>query len=429
MLVDVGLKKPVEGDKIMVVSLNLAEATLVQDKALPGSSKRFVRLRIDPQILVDRLGGNETFATIIYPEGGVEWIRRSMIRGVYPIPGPIAAEHGEGSLIQMVYDEPMPDPWPAKRRLWPAFSAFLLGMSVEKVRRMLDDRDPQLPLTSRAINAKDVPTDITLAAALAASGALEAKSVALRNVVRPQWYFVLAEDADTVPVRSRLGGKPDLPVGAPWPKGRNGPLSFLGQIDLSQVGGCCGSGLPADGLILFFYDALGQPWGFEPGDASSFVALYSHGDTTRATPPGDLAADARFEEQTLAHAQGLGLPVLDSTDGGAFQLESDEEAEAYLELYDELYGEPGTPGGVPGTWLLGYPYQLQDDMQEQCAEMAKAAWGIESEPAEWRLLLQLASEPAANMSWGDDGFLYYWIRESDLAARDFSHVWCILQTM
>ena len=33
------------------------------------------------------------------------------------------------------------------------------------------------------------------------------------------------------------------------------------------------------------------------------------------------------------------------------------------------------------------------------------------------------------MSWGDDGFLYYWIRESDLAARDFSHVWCILQTM
>lgn len=60
--------------------------------------------------------------------------------------------------------------------------------------------------------------------------------------------------------------------------------------------------------------------------------------------------------------------------------------------------------------------------------MALKVWGIKPHPREWRLLLQLASESGVNMSWGDEGFLYYWIRESDLAERCFDKVWCILQT-
>jgi uncharacterized protein YwqG len=130
----------------------------------------------------------------------------------------------------------------------------------------------------------------------------------------------------------------------------------------------------------------------------------------------------------LLSQRGVDIPVVDSTDGEALLLESDEQVEAYIESYDRLYGEPGLDG-VPGTWLGGYPHQLQDDMQEQCAEMAVAAWGLHSEPAEWRLLLQLANEPAANMDWGDGGFLCYWVGEADLAEYRFDRAWCILQTM
>jgi uncharacterized protein YwqG len=47
--------------------------------------------------------------------------------------------------------------------------------------------------------------------------------------------------------------------------------------------------------------------------------------------------------------------------------------------------------------------------------------------ADWRLLLQVDSDDAAGMMWGDVGRIYYWIRAQDLAARRFDQAWLILQ--
>ena len=46
---------------------------------------------------------------------------------------------------------------------------------------------------------------------------------------------------------------------------------------------------------------------------------------------------------------------------------------------------------------------------------------------DWRLLLQLDSDETAEMMWGDSGMLYYWIRQQDLRALDFSNTWLVLQ--
>ncbi|MBN9697074.1 MAG: DUF1963 domain-containing protein, partial [Zoogloea sp.] len=46
---------------------------------------------------------------------------------------------------------------------------------------------------------------------------------------------------------------------------------------------------------------------------------------------------------------------------------------------------------------------------------------------EWRLLLQLDSDPRTDMMWADGGKLYFWIREADLEKRDFSKVWMTMQ--
>ncbi|MDQ8738394.1 DUF1963 domain-containing protein [Paenibacillus sp. LHD-38] len=41
------------------------------------------------------------------------------------------------------------------------------------------------------------------------------------------------------------------------------------------------------------------------------------------------------------------------------------------------------------------------------------------------LLMQRDSETGTG--WGDEGRLYFWIREQDFAELNFEHVWVILQ--
>jgi uncharacterized protein YwqG len=45
--------------------------------------------------------------------------------------------------------------------------------------------------------------------------------------------------------------------------------------------------------------------------------------------------------------------------------------------------------------------------------------GAPVDPAEWALLAQIDSEPAAGMIWGDKGRLYWLIRRDDLSAGRF----------
>ena len=47
---------------------------------------------------------------------------------------------------------------------------------------------------------------------------------------------------------------------------------------------------------------------------------------------------------------------------------------------------------------------------------------------EWRLLLQVDSDDDAGMMWCDVGQLYFWVREVDARAGDFSRTWTILQS-
>ena len=65
-------------------------------------------------------------------------------------------------------------------------------------------------------------------------------------------------------------------------------------------------------------------------------------------------------------------------------------------------------------------------MEAQCHDIARSL-GQPSEVADWRLLLQLDTDYDAGMMWGDVGCLYFWIREQDARAGDFSRICMILQ--
>jgi hypothetical protein len=220
---------------------------------------------------------------------------------------------------------------------------------------------------------------------------------------------------------SRLGGEPDLPPGEPWPEWQGTPMSFLVQIDLATVAGLPGAdALPSGGLLSFFCDAHDA----EEPDAGAWRVLYTPAEASlkRAPIPDAVPEDGIFTECGLTPRPGVSLPYHDEPQILALELSWDE-SDAYLDVRD-----PGDPSGPTEHRLLGWPDPVQNaEMELECQ---RATAGLDwdwSAAAEWRLLLQLASDDDAGMMWGDLGLLYFWIRERDLAARDFSRVWMITQ--
>ena len=81
---------------------------------------------------------------------------------------------------------------------------------------------------------------------------------------------------------SRIGGVPDLPIGASWPECDGEPLSFLGQFDLRSVAlHDPGKRLPDVGFLYFFYDAEQSVWGFDPADAGHWKVLFFDGPASQ----------------------------------------------------------------------------------------------------------------------------------------------------
>ncbi|WP_144633929.1 DUF1963 domain-containing protein [Bordetella genomosp. 13] len=111
---------------------------------------------------------------------------------------------------------------------------------------------------------------------------------AVTQALVPSIVLQPARQAAKAPGATRLGGTPDLPAGAEWPRplppadpealARRGndaaaaemrahlkarlPYAFMGQIDLAEAHalGEVAKPLPAQGRLLFFYDLAVGPW-------------------------------------------------------------------------------------------------------------------------------------------------------------------------
>jgi uncharacterized protein YwqG len=90
--------------------------------------------------------------------------------------------------------------------------------------------------------------------------------------------------------------------------------------------------------------------------------------------------------------------------------------------------------------ILGYPEQIQNDMQTECQMVSGGIYydgkahenpryeELKPGSLDWELLLQLDSEEAnAQMIWGDVGRIYFWIQKQSLVNREFDKVWFQLQ--
>jgi uncharacterized protein YwqG len=239
---------------------------------------------------------------------------------------------------------------------------------------------------------------------------------------------------------SKLGGAPDVPPSFRWPVWKDVPLSFIAQLNLGEVAQHLPtSTLPSSGVLAFFYAAAEQPRGFDPQHAGSWRIFYfaNDEDLTRREPPTGLPDRAVFPACRAEFSERLSIPPLESSLIGTLSFDEDE-AEMYFDLEEALL-EHFVDN--PLHHVLGYPDPVQGDMQLQCQLVSHGlSWGdgsafrdprweeLSLAAPEWNLLLQLDSDETAEMMWGGHGRLYFWIRDQDLARKDFSQVWMVLQS-
>src|SRR5262245_21574457 len=74
---------------------------------------------------------------------------------------------------------------------------------------------------------------------------------------------------------SKIGGAPDLASPDDWPMWKDRPLSFLAQINLTDLAlfDCCAV-LPRSGLLQFFFVEDQSTWGFDPNDRGSWAVRF-----------------------------------------------------------------------------------------------------------------------------------------------------------
>jgi len=183
---------------------------------------------------------------------------------------------------------------------------------------------------------------------------------------------------------------------------------------------------------MFFYELEHGSWGMEAKDSGSSVVVYETGDQSWATEPADLAEEARFPTYPVRFAWDASIPSEERLGIDWKRLAKAERLA--IEAAVEALQPPG-----PIHQVGGFAHPVQDpDMELQCQSVTEGAYlgysdgsktlgPMSSDAADWRLLLQLDTDNDAGMMWGDTGMLYFWIREQDARAGDFSRIWMILQ--
>lgn len=230
--------------------------------------------------------------------------------------------------------------------------------------------------------------------------------------------------------QSHFGGRPKLPANFEWPTFHGRPLDFLLQVDLAELAGIrTGLDLPATGRLLFFYDTKEQPWGLAPAHAGSARVVHipegAASERDQRAPESSVCFKPYHLRQitTLPNPWSVWVDEMHLTADQRFALDEEQR-----------------PHYHAGAQIGGHPDIIQDASMDLESELASSGYDRGDGPfspysetentrlaKQWRLLLQVPSDESLGMSWGDDGTIYFWIREADLAKRDFSRVWVILQ--
>ena len=257
-------------------------------------------------------------------------------------------------------------------------------------------------------------------------------SALTKHLATPAVHVLLQSAAS----RSHVGGSPELPSGMAWPDRNGSRLSFLARISLPEVQAAHPiDWLPDTGALLFFYDTVQQPWGFDPKDRGGWAVLLVP-DLADVT----LRSDGLSTEESPLPRRPIGFRRVDSFPSTerdsvtALDL-TNEEFDAYRDFSDLAYG------GRPKHQISGFPATVQGDGMELECQLAShglycgdstgyddaRASSLEPGAATWRLLFQFDSDDDLDVMWGDCGTIYFWVEGHAARTGNFDNAWLVLQ--
>lgn len=305
--------------------------------------------------------------------------------------------------------------------------------------------------------------------AMIADGGFEAAAGEIHRRALPCVHVVADGPGLDTPGATRFGGSPDLPSGSAWPATPAGvPLQFLAQIDLAELAQHVGeTALPSAGLLSIFAGDLDGPWETRaavsltpPGQALQRVHLPPIPQSTQYYPEPETLKpvavrfergltlptnDAGFEAELLRLSTDCQLESLQTSppagpDVAIAQIlghaqETQERLQSMIALAE--LGHPGKQDLLHWTswedWeeakkmesrlkggMLHRPWSAEDDgvvrwMLDNRQEIAR-------ETERWQVLMMVSSNKPMNFWINDADPIFVFIRNDDLAARNFSRL-------
>jgi hypothetical protein len=197
--------------------------------------------------------------------------------------------------------------------------------------------------------------------------------------------------------------------------------------------------LPQQGILYFFYeDDLPPIVAFNHGHNIPWLArvLYHSGDLdslVRTAPPDITLSEKPYQSCRIEWELDLTLPDFESHFaekqlGISWDNFQEPVAQSYLNFLTECQGY----GNTTVHRFMGHPDPVQGGVFRATErELALKSGGTPfydgPEFAEWMLMLQVDSEDAAKMMWGDVGRLYFCIKRSDWETRQFDRMICEME--
>lgn len=240
---------------------------------------------------------------------------------------------------------------------------------------------------------------------------------------------------------SKFGGKPIVDQSEfEWPRSNGKPMCFLAQFDLNEIAQAYEyQWLNKSGSILFFYDVIEMPWGFDPKDRGQWKVIYQENPTKELEYPSDLASELIVKEKYIAASKIEILPSWENKSIQDLKL-TEEEIDLFIEI--EHHFEEFDPYGESLPHQVGgFPRPVQgDEMQFECEQASngifmgdgkgyKKASDVDFDLAKekWQLLLQLDSDDELGLMWGDLGKIYFWVERDKAKENNFENTWLVLQ--